>query len=129
MVTNKKEQERKQKMLKKNKLIKYTSKQLLINKKYKQDLYFFNNENVNSIINFNNMLFFRVFIFIGILLQGPLLFNDGDRIPNTTILLVMFCGYILFTANNFFGSVLEIFLLSWQKFVNNLVIYLFSNKY
>jgi len=56
----------------------------------------------------NTNAFFRGLLCILILMQGPLLFNDGDRIPNITILLVMFFGYLLFTKQDLFAHVLTL---------------------
>lgn len=119
--------ERLKKKKSKVKLTAAQQKLILLNRKYTVN--FFSFEQNENLIKYNNMSFFRGLICILILMQGPLLFNDGDRIPNTTILIVMFFGYVLFTSQDVFEQALATLLLIWKKLTTNLIIVLHSSKY
>jgi len=61
--------------------------------------------NETLLITNNNSFFFKILVIIFMVAQGPILFTFGDRIPNITILLVMFLGYNLLSKQDFFSNI------------------------
>jgi hypothetical protein len=57
----------------------------------------------------NNIFFKSIFIFIS-LLQSMFIFLDGDRIPNLSILCIMFLGYNFFVNKNIFVNIYNVIL-------------------
>jgi quinol-cytochrome oxidoreductase complex cytochrome b subunit len=73
----------------------------------------------NSVLFINNNLFFKTLFLLIAFLQGMFLFMEGDRIPNFSIIIVMFIGYSVLVNQNVFQSTYNAFLASWLKIIEN----------
>jgi len=84
----------------------------------------------NSDLFFNNNIFFNTLFILLALLQGMCLYMDGDRIPNFSIIVVMFIGYSLIVNKNIFQDVYETFLKNWVQIIENIkyIIIFFINN-
>ena len=73
----------------------------------------------NSVLFINNNLFFKTLFLLLAFLQGMFLFMEGDRIPNFSIIIVMFIGYSVLVNQNIFQTEYNTFLNSWLKVIEN----------
>ena len=73
----------------------------------------------NSDLFLNNNLFFKTLFLLLAFWQGMFLFMEGDRIPNFSIIVVMFLGYSILVNKNIFNSIYENFLNNWIKLIEN----------
>jgi hypothetical protein len=64
----------------------------------------------NSVLFINNNLFFKTLFLLLAFLQGMFLFMEGDRIPNFSIIIVMFIGYSVLVNQNIFQTEYNTFL-------------------
>lgn len=80
-------------------------------------------------ITYNNSFFSKALVLTFMLAQGPILFTFGDRIPNITILLVMFIGYNILSRQDFFSNLKEMSYTLWTKIILNILYFINLNKF
>ena len=72
-----------------------------------------------NLLFINNNLFFKTIFLLIAFLQGMFLFMEGDRIPNFSIIIVMFIGYSVLVNQNIFQSAYTTFISVWLKIIEN----------
>src|SRR3989338_3633400 len=74
----------------------------VLNIKYNKKKNEYNTIERNSDFFFNNNLIFKTLFILLAFFQGMFLYMDGDRIPNFSIIVVMFMGYSILVNKDIF---------------------------
>lgn len=89
------------------------------NIKYNRKKTVYNTIERNSDFFFNNNLIFKTLFILLAFLQGMFLYMDGDRIPNFSIIVVMFLGYSILVNKDIFKQTYQTIFNTWIKLIEN----------